>query len=285
MRSRPLLVAFSLLLVAGVVRSETRAQTPAGGQTFEVASIKRNMTSTQQGSGLAGPQPGGRYVALGATLRRLVGDAWRGSGGMDVVGGPAWADSYRFDVNAKAEGEPGPAQILLMLRPLLADRFKLKVHTEARERDVYLLVMARSDRKPGNGLQESTPQCAQEALAFFPMLKPGFPPPCGDYRLGADALTARGMTMQGLAGVLGGRVGRLVLDRTTLRGAFDVEIKWTSDGGLAPFPRDSAGRDQLTADGVTLFTALQEQLGLRLEPARAPVDHLVIDYAEQPTAD
>jgi uncharacterized protein (TIGR03435 family) len=113
---------------------------------------------------LSAPQPGGRYVALGVTLRRLAGDAY----GLDVLGGPAWVDSERFDVNAKAEGEPAPAQIRAMLRPLLADRFNLAVHTETREMPVYTLAVVRSDRRPGEKLRQSDPSAPPRRRNIFP---------------------------------------------------------------------------------------------------------------------
>jgi uncharacterized protein (TIGR03435 family) len=256
------------------------ADAQVASQRFDVASIRRNVTGAQQGSGLSAPQPGGRYVAIGVTLRRLAGDAYD----LDVLGGPVWADSERFDVNAKAEGEPTPAQVRAMLRPLLADRFKLAVHTEAREMPVYTLAVARTDRKPGEKLRQSDPKCAAEAQKYFPGT-PGFPPPCGDFRMGGNTLLARAMTMDGLAHLLSGSVGRPVLNRTGLDGAFDIELEWSSDVGLLRARPDSAGAGDLRPDGVTLFTALQEQLGLRLEAARAPVDVLVIDSAEPPTPD
>jgi uncharacterized protein (TIGR03435 family) len=229
---------------------------------------------------LSAPQPGGRYVAIGVTLRSLVGEAYD----LDVVGGPAWVDSDRFDVNARAEGEPTPAQIRLMLRPLLAERFKLAAHTEAREMPVYTLALARSDRKVGEKLRQSDPKCAADAQHYFPGT-PGFPPPCGDFRLGGRSFVSRGMTMDGLARLLRMVAGRPVLNQSRLDGAFDIELEWSSDLGLAQLPRDSAGAGELRADGVSLFTALQEQLGLRLEPARAPVPVLIIDSAEPPTPD
>jgi uncharacterized protein (TIGR03435 family) len=270
----------SLVLLAVAVAAGVGAQPAQSGGRFDVASIRRNVGSTQRGGGFGGPQPGGRYVAIGATLRRLAEEAYD----LDVLGGPAWIDSERFDVNAKAEGEPTPAQIRAMLRPLLAERFRLAVHTDAREVPVYTLTLARTDRRIGEKLRQSDPKCAAEAQNYFPGAL-GFPPPCGDYRLGGRSFVSRGMTMDGLARLLRVVAGRPVLNQTNLDGAFDVELEWSSDLGLAQLPRDSAGAGELRPDGVSLFTALQEQLGLRLEAARAPVPVLIIDSAEPPTPD
>jgi uncharacterized protein (TIGR03435 family) len=270
---------------AGDSTGGVSAQAAADNQeTFEVASIRRNVSGTQQGGGLAAPQPGGRFIALGATLRRLVADAYSDRELFDVIGGPPWAGTDRFDINARAEGERSPAGIRRMLRTLLADRFKLVVHSETREMPVYTLTLARADRRLGSKLRPSDPKCAEEARNFFPGAM-GFPPPCGDFRLGARALTARGVSMDALARLLGGRAGRPGLDRTGLDGVYDLDLEWSSDLGLQQAPRGSAGAGELSPDGLSLFTALQEQLGLKLEPARSPVAVLVIDSAEPPTGD
>jgi uncharacterized protein (TIGR03435 family) len=254
---------------------------PAQSPVFEVASIRPTAPGGRQGAGLAGVQPGGRFIAGGVTLRRLVAGAFDDA---QVVGGPAWMDTDRFDINARAEGDPPPAEIVQMVRSLLADRFKLVLHTETREAPIYALTTARGDRRLGPTLRESDGQCAQEARNFVPQFAPG-PPPCGDFRLGARALTARGMTMARLARLLRGRVGRPVLDRTNLDGAYDLELEWSSDLGLQQAPPAGAGAAELTPDGLSLFTALQEQLGLRLDATRGPVDVIVIDRAEPPTPD
>ena len=273
MRTTAISVICSALLVGPGLLAQTQ---PA----FEVASIRRNLTSNQQGGGLAAPQPGGRFIAIGATLRKLVAGAYNG---LRVDGGPAWIDTDRFDVNARADGERSPAEIALMLQALLADRFKLTVHTETHEMPVYVLTAARTDRRLGPKLHESDATCAKDARNFLPGGVLGSSPACGDFRLGARALTARGMTMPRLAGLLRDRVGRPVLDRTGLESTYDLEIEWSNDLGLRQAPPGSAGAAELTPDGVSLFTALQEQLGLRLQPSRGPVDVLVVDRAEPPT--
>ena len=272
-------MAAIVFVVAAAVSAETHAQSVTG-RTFDVASIKRNVSNTVRGSGMAAPQPGGRFVGIGVTLRRLIGEAYD----MDVDGGPDWIASDRFDVNATAEGNPTPTQIRLMLRPLLADRFKLKVHTEARERPVFEMRLVRDDGRLGSGLKQSDAKCAEEARNFFPG-QLGFPPPCGDYRLGAGTFVARGLTLTGLAQMLSGITGRPVINRTGRDEAFDIEMKWSSDSGLTGIPRDAAGANTLTADGLTLFTALREQLGLRLDSSRGAVEVLVVDHAEPPTPD
>lgn len=246
---------------------------------FDVASIKRNLTFDGPGPGLAAAQPGGRYLAMGATLRRLVGDAYEV---YEVIGGPQWADSHRFDINASAGRDAGSAEIQQMLRRLLMDRFRLEVHTEQQEREAFALVPVRPGSL-GSRLQRSDAKCAAEAEAYLPTMAMGFPPPCGDFRMSARSLTARGMTMPRLARLLERSVGRPVLDQTGTSGAYDLEVEWSSDLGLRLPPPDSAGARTLAADGVSLFTALQEQLGLRLQSTRGRVTVMVIDRAEPPS--
>jgi uncharacterized protein (TIGR03435 family) len=275
------LVAWSALAAAGLHASPF-AQVADRQETFEVASIRRDVSGTQLGGGLAAPQPGGRFIALGATLRRLAGDAYGDLQIHQVIGGPTWADSDRFNINARAEGERSPTEIRRMLRTLLADRFKLVAHIEMREMAVYALALARADRRPGSKLRPSDPKCAEEARNFFPGAM-GFPPPCGDFRLGARELTARGVSMDALSRLLAGRAGRPGVDRTGLDGVYDLQLEWSSDLGLERAPRGSAGAGELSADGLSLFTALEEQLGLKLEPSRGSVAILVIDSAQPPT--
>ena len=167
---------------------------------------------------------------------------------------------------------------------MLADRFRLVVHTETREMPIYVLSAARADRTPGPRLRESDATCA-EARSFVPGGAPGAPLSCGDFRLGARTLTARGMTMGSLARLLGDRAGRPVVDQTGLEAAYDLEIEWSTDLGLQQAPPDSAGAAELAPDGLSLFTALQEQLGLRLQSARGPVEVIVVDRADPPSPD
>ncbi len=268
------LVVSGALLALGAADARQR-------ETFAVASIRRDLSGQQQGSGLTAAQPGGRYVARGATLRRLVADAY---GPAEVVGGPPWTDADRFDVEARADGERVPAEIARLLRTLLAERFNLAVHTETRTVPVYALSLARGDGRIGPRLRASDPACAEAAARYVPALQAGTAPPCGDFRLGGSSLVARGMTMSGLAERLSGRVDRPVLDRTNLEGAYDLQVEWSSDVGLRQPPPGAAGADDLRPDGVSLFTALQEQLGLRLDPTRGRIDVVVIDRADPPTA-
>jgi uncharacterized protein (TIGR03435 family) len=193
-----------------------------------------------------------------------VSDAY---GGIEVRGGPSWIASDRFDVNARAVGSPTPLQIMRMLRPMLADRFELVVHIEAPVVDAFALMLDRSDRRLGERLSQSDATCAEDARSAFPALGPQ--PQCGDFRMGAAVLSARAITMATLAGILSGNAGRPIVDRTGLGDQrFDVVLEWSNDPA-----------------GVSVFTALREQLGLKLDPTQAPVEIVVVDRAEPPTPD
>ena len=250
--------------------------------TFEVASVKPNTSG--DGRVLITPQPGGRLNLVNVPLRFMIRYAYRVQD-FQVVGGPDWLGTARFDVVAKAEaGNPSQEELQLMLRSLLADRFKLVVRPDRSEMPTYSLVQARADGKTGAQLRKSDANCGPASAPPAP----GQFPPCGSM-VGFGSLKARGSTMPALATGLSTFAGRIVVDRTGLAGGYDVDLNWTPD----QIPRPAGGGDQpvqvngVTVDpnGPSLFTALQEQLGLKLESARGPVDVLVVERAEKPAED
>jgi uncharacterized protein (TIGR03435 family) len=214
------------------------------------------------------PAPG-RARLLNQTVRQLLFSAYQMQD-YQVIGGPDWLRTERFDVEATAEGGPPPQQMLLMVRTLLADRFKLVMHTESREMPIYRLVMARSDRQTGPYLK---PTACKPVARGAPMV--GGPGVCGNWGSGNSTISG-GNTMKGLANQLGrfAVVARPVVNDTGLDGVFDWELRWTPDVPAGTVP---------PADAVSIFTAVQEQLGLKLVSATAPVEVFVIDSAEQPT--
>jgi uncharacterized protein (TIGR03435 family) len=262
MRTRGL----SAVALATCVSCTAAAQTVS----FDVASVKPNTSGDARIS--AGVTPGG-YAATNATLRLLVMSAF-GVRRDQVIGGPAWMDADRFDIAARAPEGAAPASMPLRLRELLRERFNLLAHVESRDAAIYALARAR----PAGPL---SPNLKPSALACTPGA-PGNP--CrlsGTIGAVSGSLTATGQTMPDFAGYLGRNVDRPVVDRTGLPGRFDFEMAWTAD--------DTRG---LTTDDVSrqndrgiLFTALIEQLGLRLEASRGPVEFLVIDRVERPAAD
>jgi uncharacterized protein (TIGR03435 family) len=287
--------------IVGIVATLS-AQT-APDPEFEAASAKRN-TSVDGRRNLE-VTPGGRFVATYATLRELVTLAYPLPSGRvrddsQISGGPSWINSDHFDVVAKAAGMPAgldsnvPAgaarheeinaieQVRLMLRTLLADRFKLTVHNEIMNRPVYALVIARRDGRLGPHLHKVEIDCAalRDGVQRSVRPEPGMAG-CGGFRLlRAGRLTGHAVTMSLLAASLPGSVGRIVLDRTGLSGLFDLDLEWT----LEQAPSLGTGAP-LPTDGVSIFTAVQEQLGLKLESTEGRLDVLVLDRVEKPTED
>jgi uncharacterized protein (TIGR03435 family) len=153
------------------------------------------------------------------------------------------------------------------------------LHNESRELPVYALVLARNDKALGPKIRQTALDCA--ALRTGPVPDPSKPSACG-FRVGLGTMAAQGVGMNALAFTLSSSVGRVVLDRTGLSGDFDFDLSWTPDplsGSASP------AQPPTEANAPSIFTALQEQLGLKLEPTRGPVEVLVIDNVEQPTPD
>ena len=260
----------------------------ANDPAFEAASVKPNKSG--DGRVMLGVQPGGRFTATNVPLKMLLRQAYDVQD-FQVVGGPDWLGSDRFDVVAKAPEEGLNFESMRpMLRSLLADRFKLKAHSETRQMPIYALVKARSDGALGPALKPSSVECA----AFVGGRRGGGPPPappqpgqavdCG-FIIGIGKMSVGGMPIEQLARALSPLVGRIVLDKTGLTGNYSYELTYSPEqlGGLPP-PL-SGETPTIDPNTPSIFTALQEQLGLKLDSDRGPVEVLVIDSAEQPTAD
>jgi uncharacterized protein (TIGR03435 family) len=304
--TKPLLATALAILVVAAPRAQAPVPAgPAANPTFDVTSVKPNKTGPG-GPSMMQNQPGGRLTATNVPVRLLIQNAYRPLQGFQILGGPAWLSTDRFDIAAKASGDlaaamstPGPQSndptpMQLAMRALLADRFKLMVHRETRELPTYTLVFARSDKKLGPGMHPAAVDCAA-ARGRGGAPAPGPPPPgerpaCG-MMSGFGVLSAGGTTLAQLAAVLSNAVGRTVLDQTGLTSAFDIDLKWTPDQ-LPQRPPGAPGDQPITVNGTaidpngpSIFTALQEQLGLKLESTKGPMEVLVIDSIEQPTED
>jgi uncharacterized protein (TIGR03435 family) len=270
---RHLLTPLAIGALAISVSGELRAQS-AG--VFEVASVKPN-TSGADGIGID-TQPGERLTVTNASLRNLITFGYRIQDNQ-LVGGPDWQRTARFDVLAKAEKEGTTEELLAMLRPLLAERFKLVVHNESREMPVYALVATRTET--GGQLKAADVDCSG---------LPGTGTRGCAFSVRFGNIRGRGMPLARLAAVLSQFAGRIVVDRTDVSGPHDFDLTWTPDQfrgrqtatGEQPVQVDGAAVD---TNGPSLFTAIQEQLGLKLESTRAPVEVLVVDRAERPAAD
>ena len=243
---------------------DIHAQTPAAAPlAFEVASIKPSAPDVRdmmmRPAGLNGLR------LDGATLKNLVDYAYDVRP-FAISGGPAWINSDRFDVEARVTGPPGtPRQMRERLRSLLAERFQLAVHTESKEQNVYYLLVS----KNGPKFHAAQPDARQ-------MIR----------RRGAS-ITGEGVGMGMLVINLANALERPVLDKTGLTGRYDFKLEWIPDAGRQAGSVTETGNAAPSADepvGPSLFGALQEQLGLRLEAQRAAVDILVIDHVDHPSA-
>jgi uncharacterized protein (TIGR03435 family) len=267
---------------------------------FEVASVKPSKGPTGERG-----QPGGRYTAT-RTVKFFIADAFFFGTPLQmsrVIGGPEWIESALYEINAQASTawqrspDGPPRELFLMIRSLLQERFKLKTHMETRELPVYELVLARADRSLGPQLRQSTVCDARIAASRAggppPERQPNEPPPCGAMR-GPARVLAGGIPMAQFANMLtlvmadaNGPAGRddarLVIDKTGLSGRFAFTLAWTPE--QIPEGAPPPGIPPIDPNGPPLVTALQEQLGLKLQSARVPLEVVVIDSVEQPTPD
>ena len=261
------------------------AQSSIAPLTFEVASIKPT-AETGFRTGIL-MQPGGGLRVTGATLKMLLTAAFDVRE-FQIVGGPSWLSSDRYDIVAKAPGGDSDAQagdprqlsdaqmktardqMRERLQALLAERFQLTIHRETKEESVYALLVGKSGPK------------IQPVEA-----KTGGNPP--RMMMGRGVVNGQGVELQMLATVLSNQLGRSVLDRTGLTGRFDIKLEWTPDPGQAMTPLGGApppgapAPPPLDPNGPSIFTAIQEQLGLRLESQKGPVEMIVIDRVEKPS--
>ena len=279
--SAGVILAVTGLVIVGIspLRAVTRAQLQAAGSaTFEVASIKRNPSGDMRASIQALP---GGYRAVNAPLRLIIRDAYALQG-FQLVGGTSWLDAERFDILAKADGNPTPDQERLMLRALLAERFALSIHAETRELPLYAMVMARADGRPGPRLSRTGADCSEA-----PVWQGTGPPPSRDPDSPCSSagpwsgggMRFRGVTLEAFAKFLATPAQRPVIDRTGLTGLFDIELELTAELGPPPPPPGEADRVD-RAFAPSIFTALQAQLGLELDSRRGPIDVIVIDRIE-----
>jgi uncharacterized protein (TIGR03435 family) len=254
---------------------------------FDVASVKEN-TSVSDGSSISGPLPG-RFRITNTPLRFILLHAFQVLD-HQLIGAPGWTESARFDITGTYPGgaTPSDPDTRAMLRTLLADRFALVTHRETRELPMYALVLARKDGALGPQLVRSSIDCERWLKEKRPQIGEGSPSPVapGGKRPVCLMLTTRRLITAGtrsmpqLAASLQALTGRSVVDRTGLTGTFDFDLQWTS--GTVGTP---VGTNPQPDDGPSIFAALQEQLGLRLEPGRATFDVVVVDAVGRPTPD
>lgn len=276
--------------VATIPRLHAQSSPAAAAPTFEVVSVKPNKSGDQRV--MIQMPPTGRFTATNIAVRLLLRQAYEVQD-FQIIGGPSWLASDRFDIVAKSpDGVAGPEQTRVMLRAMLADRFKLVARTETREMPIYSLVLAREDGKLGPKLSAAKVDCEARVAAArrggppldFPA--PGQQAECA-FMMAPGNMNAGGMPMAELARALSPQVGRIVIDETGLTGRYDFQMTYAPEGrGFGPGPGPGAAEPPPPdPNAPSLFTALQEQLGLKLESARGPVEVLAIDRVEQPTED
>jgi uncharacterized protein (TIGR03435 family) len=246
-------LAATVALIAAAIPIVAAQQTAFSPLT--TVSIRRNVSDSPNANMQV--RPGGRLFATNVSLRNMLRNIERLQESQ-LVGGPDWVATDRWDIVAVADTEVSEAQAVTLLKALLIERFKLKTHTETRDSPIYLLVLARADQVLGPELQRSTVDCpTAQGL-------------CGDSS-GPGTMRVVGRPIPNTLRMFERASGRTVIDRTGLTGAYDFTLRWR------PFDAPDVNPDL-----PSLFTAVEEQLGLRLQPDRAPMDVLVIDSAQRP---
>jgi uncharacterized protein (TIGR03435 family) len=275
------IVAIGMPIAIGILNAPAVRAQSATPLTFEVASVKPNSGDDRRvGIQL---QPGGGLRTTGTTLKFLLTFAYDVRD-FQISGGPGWINSDRFDIVAKSErgsSQSTPDDMREMtdaqmktsvelvrqkLQALLADRFQLTLHHETKEQPVYALVIGKNGLK----LQESQ---VKEGAGRHMMMNRG-------------ELNGEGVPLEFLASTLSSQLGRPVIDRTGLKGHYDFKLQWTPDPGQSmggPPPPGVEAPPPPDPNGPSIFTAIQEQLGLRLESQKGPVDLIVIDRVEKPS--
>jgi len=243
--------ARTFLSSAFVFAAAVAVHTQAARPVFEAASIKRNLS----GDPSAGNRnlPGGRITVTNQRLRQIIRSAY-GANDVEIVGGPSWLDEDRWDIVATAGTGERDAPWREMLKTLLAERFKLVAHVEQRDRPIYGLVFARTDKQLGPDIHPTA--CTGDVCGNTSANTSG---------IAGGTITGTSRTMAEIGRSLSSYAERRVFDRTGLEGRYDFQVRWSED--------------------VSIFTALPEQLGLKLEAQHAPVDVVVVDSVERPTED
>jgi uncharacterized protein (TIGR03435 family) len=257
-------IMICLAMLSTVVSAQRQGVPPsASSPHFEVASIRRNVSGSADDR--MNVFPSGRFTADNMSIRTLIRNVYRLQYSQ-LAGGPGWLTNERWDILAAGASAANMDEMLECIKALLHDRFKLAVHTEIRDAPYYALVMDRGDRRPGPLLDSDATDCR----ALLP----------GDERCAArragGALRMSGATMRDVAFSLSRMTDRPVIDQTGLTGAYQFELTWDPNAASV----STAGNNR-----ASLFTALREQLGLRLDSRQGPVEFLVIDAAQRPVED
>src|SRR5579872_3889857 len=274
--------AFLIFAAIGAAQNDPASTTPS--PKFDVASIK---PAAPDARGMfVRPMPGGHVKVTNMTLQMLIEIAYRLQP-FQITGASGWMESVHYDIDAKPDSPTQQSDWRVMLQGLLADRFQLVFHRETKELPIYALVLAHKDGKLGPGMTESK----EGSCTVFDPSKP--PPPrndgpqaCGSQFMSPRSVTAIAVPVANITPMLSRMLGRQVVDKTGLTAKYDMKMEFTPDesqlammappGAPPPPPPDSSS-------APSIFTALQEQLGLKLETQKGPVEVIVVDRAEKPS--
>lgn len=283
----------SVLVVCLLAPVVAQPQRPERHASFDVASVKPRSSSQDLPSLNVGPDS---FLAMNYSLSRLITRAY-GVTTQQVEGLPAWVQTERFDIRAKAQRVASRVEIFEMVRSLLEDRFKLRVRRESRVVDAYVLGIDRA-RYPGSGLHPISIDCVTNTLdpssaaGAFPSDSPR--PPCETMLRGRNKNTKKGVAVQlRYAGVtlskfaedLGGELGRPVRDQTGVDGIFDIDLNYPETLVTTPTQSGWAWLLDGKPDEATIRDLVRNQLGLTLSAGRAPVDFLIVDSIDRPDPD
>ena len=283
-------IVFGIVTPTPIRAQSQAANTPALAPVYEVASIR--LDKSCNGGERIMSDPDG-FSATCATVRSLIQEAYGGVEDNQISGAPNWANSEQYDIEAKMDRsvadqlqkhseEQQKVERDLMLQALLADRFRLSLHRASKELPVYALVIAKNgpklrQAKPGETYANGLKTAGGRTVGPHMMLM----------QLGGGQIAGQGVPLESLVKQLSGQLGRTVLDKTGLKGNYDFNLQWTPDASRTPMLKGAEGGRLETAappdSGPSIFTAIQEQLGLKLESQKGPVEILVIDHVEKPS--
>ena len=283
-----------MVLAAVVVAIPVFSQEPTGTRpSFEVATVKPSTTGANGTSFRV--QPGGRLTVTNGTFKMVMAMAYKVRD-FQISGGPGWTGTDRWNIEAKAEEgsvseltlsfDPAVTNpLMLMLQSLLEDRFQLKMHREPKDMPVYELAVAKGGPKIKLSADQSPIVAPERGAPLPPKPQRGGPMPRGAMTMGRGSVEANGVPIANFTQILSQQLGRPVVDKTGLKGLYDIKLQWTPESGGGFIKPGGPDPDPPPADasGPSIFTAIQEQLGLRLDSAKGPVDILVIDSVQKPT--
>lgn len=255
---------------------------PLGAQTFEVASVKKNAGDGPPGMEIR-VTPNGGFIATNVPLRTLIRDAFRVQD-YQLIDLPAWAASERYDITARSAGTAPDWQP--MVQNLLRERFRLVARSESREMPIYVATLASRDGRLGPQLQPAPPATTEYCAGQ--RLPEGRRPPanpaiafCG-MRQSIGTVQGRDLALPALWRFVSQQAGRAIVDRSGLSGNYVFDLTWTPEQFASRDTPAVVNGNSIDPNGPSLFTALQEQLGLRLDAQRGPVDVLVVERIDRP---